>query len=448
MHLLQKRLLDFISSNSLFKRSDKLLVALSGGRDSVVLSDLLIKSGFTVYAAHCNFRLRGHESNEDELFVRQLCNKQDIDLHVKQFDTLKFSEANKYSVEEAARVLRYEWFNELCLNFNYDYILTAHHLNDKIETFFINLSAGTGIRGIRSIQAVNGNIIRPLLFAEQDEIKQYANDFDIVFRTDQSNFNTDIVRNRIRHKIFPEFLKINSSFSDVMKSNFQIFNDLEEIYNNYIENSKQEILSKNGNILKICIPKLLQIQGKTSVLFELLKTYGFNSKQLKNLASQLPTMETGKYIISEKYKLIKDRDYLILDVYQDIDNTEFEITHETSNIECPVKLSIRIQQIDKNFHLIKKSSIAFLDRDTVKFPLKIRKKKTGDRFIPLGMKGTKLLSDFTTDLKLSYIEKKNLYVLTNTDGILWVIGHRIDDRYKVTDKTRNVLIIEHNPNIS
>jgi tRNA(Ile)-lysidine synthase len=445
MHTLDIAFLEFINKKKLFKKDDKLLVAVSGGCDSSVLSFLLYQNGFTFSLAHCNFHLRGSDSNADELFVEKLAENYNVKLYKQHFETNQYAIKNKYSIEEAARVLRYQWFEDLRETEGFDYIVTAHHLNDKVETMFINIAAGTGIKGLRSIKEKNGFIVRPLLFAEKKSIEQYAENNKIEYRFDKSNLNTDIVRNRVRKNIIPEFEKINVSFLKKMEENFEILDDIEIIYENYISTQLDSILRYDGGKLYINRKKILKKKPLTSILFEALSPYGFNASQIKLITRSLPSLQTGKFFESKDYKLVIDRKYLVIEKKDDNSKEKhFIINSPDETINYPVKLKFELFLIQGNFQIKRNSNYAYFDADKVKFPLVIRKKVQADRFVPFGMSGSKLISDFITDNKLSYSEKQSLYLLTDSDEILWVIGYRINEKYKLDQNSKKVLLVKLN----
>lgn len=442
MHLLLTELKKYIIENKLFNKEHKLLIAISGGCDSTALTYLLHKSGYNIKLAHCNFKLRAEESDKDEAFVRDIALNLNLELFVTSFDTSSFAEKNKYSVEEAARILRYDWFESLRKKHNTDYILTAHHLNDKIETFFINLIAGTGIRGLRSIQAKNAYIIRPLLFAEQNEIKSYCEKNNISYRIDKSNLDTNFVRNKIRHEIIPRLKEINPNIIDTMSSNFDILNDLEEIYINFINNNIKKTVKTVDNHVFVNIERLLRSQASLSLLFEIIAPYGYNSSQARDILLSLPHLQTGKVFLSKTYKILKDRNNLIISKIEHRTNKSCIITSDIKFINEPIKLIF--EKIKKNSEVVFSSdnNIVFLDADKIKYPLTLRTRKEGDYFCPLGMTGKKLISDFFTDIKLNQIEKDKTFLLISDNKIVWITGHRIDDRFKITNKTKNILKIE------
>jgi len=439
---LKNKLLHFINSKNLFKKKDKILVTISGGLDSVVLTYLLHSLNFNITLAHCNFNLRAKESDKDEAFVKKLADKLNIKLYIKQFDTKQFAEENSYSIEEAARILRYNWFEKIRNENSLDYIATAHHLDDKIETFFINITAGTGIRGIRSIQTKNEKIVRPILFAKRKDIELWASKNNIKHRTDQSNFNTKYTRNKFRHNILPHFKELNPAFEETMSKNFEIFSNIEKIYNNYIASASIKVVSQKDGLIYINLKALLKEITPETLLFEIIKYFGFNYSQTLDILRFKDKMQTGKSFISKKYKLIKDRNNLIISKITNLTKDIFYIEENQTEINTPISLKITKSVIDKNFKIKKDKNIAYFDANKIKFPLKLRTKKNGDIFHPFGMKGKKLISDYFTDIKLNTFEKENAILLLSEENIIWISGHRTDDRYKITNKTKNVLIIQ------
>jgi len=439
---LKKKLSKYINSKKLFKKEDKILIAISGGMDSVVLTELLNLLKYNISLAHCNFHLRSEESNKDEAFVKKLAKKLNLKLHIKHFNTEVFAKENSYSIEEAARILRYNWFEDIRKKLSLNYIATAHHLDDKIETFFINITAGTGIRGIRSIKEKNDKIVRPLLFAKRKDIENYANENNIEYRTDKSNFETKFIRNKFRHEILPKFSEINPSFQETMSKNFDIFSNIEKIYDNYIYNSSKKIVSFKNDLVYINLKKLLKEIVPETLLFEIIKKYGFNYSQTQDILKFEDKLQSGKHFFSKKYRLIINRKDLIISKISEIDNGVFFIEENQIEIDKPVALRIKIIENNKSFKLIKDKKIAYFDADKIKFPLKLRIRKDGDFFHPFGMKGKKLISDYFTDIKLNTFEKENVYLLISNGKIIWIVGHRTDDKFKITSKTKNILVIQ------
>ncbi len=439
---MEKLFKTYIKSQNLFEKKDKILVAISGGCDSVALSYLLKKMNFKFSLAHCNFNLRGKDSDKDEQFVKNIASKQNLKIYIESFDTISFAKQNNYSIEEAARILRYKWFEELRRKYSYDYIATAHHLNDRIETFFINIIAGTGIKGIRSIKAKNNKIVRPLLFAKRTDIEKWCILNKIEFRTDKSNSDIKFIRNKIRHEIFPRYKEINPAFERTMAKNFDVFSDIEKIYNQYIEDSFKSIVSKRKDLIYINIQLLMNEVAPKTVLFEIINKFGYNASQSDSIFKNIDLIQTGKVFHSKNYRLIKDRKNLILKKNIKKYDNIFYVYENHEKIQNPISLSFKILSMSDNFENLKDKDVAYFDADKVVFPIVIRTKRDADIFYPFGMKGKKLVSNYFTDIKLNLFEKEETFLLISNKEIMWIIGYRTDDRYKITGETKRVLIVK------
>lgn len=393
----------------------KIVLALSGGIDSMVLADMLLQDKLDFVLAHCNFHLRGEESDGDEQFVRDYAERNGVTLYVKNFDTVGYAKEHGVSIEMAARDLRYAWFEELRQQLNYDYIAVAHHADDQLETFFINLLRGAGIRGLKGMQKVNGRIIRPLLDNSREEIHQYAIENGLTWREDHTNAETRFLRNKIRHELLPVIDGISKEGrSAILKSIHHLASE-NELYRELV---KEKLSTANCELST----------ASFQLLFEWLRDYGFNEDQVHFIHDALDG-QPGKSFFSPTHRLTVERDGL-------------ELTPICQQHDEPVKLSY--QQIEKKADYVvdKSPKVAQLDYEKLAFPLQIRKWQAGDRFHPLGMKGSKLLSDFFVDQKMSTRQKEECYVLTTADdAIVWVIGRRIDDRFKVTNHTKTILLV-------
>ncbi len=434
----------YISENSLFTKKDKLLVGLSGGSDSVTLCYTLKQLGYNFSVAHCNFKLRAKDSDDDEKFVINLSQKLNIKCYITHFNTTEYASVNKYSIEQAARKLRYNWFEEIRSKHSYNYILTAHHSDDKIESFFLNLTAGTGIKGMRSIKPKNGNVIRPFLCINSSEIKEWCKQNHIKYRTDKTNKDINFKRNFIRHKIISLFEKLNPSFSNTMQNNFLIYNDLEQIYQQFIETAIPKIVNSSEKQIRISIDNLLNMPASRSILFEILSTYGFNPSQVNQIHSEIRHLQTGKTFFSEDYCIVKNRNDLILEQIRQEQSTPVVLSEHLRSISYPISLYIEYQEYTANFIFENNKNIAYFDADKISFPLLIRNKQQGDYFYPFGMKGKKLISDYYTDIKLSLFEKEKTFLLVSAEEIIWVIGYRTDNRFKVSKNTQTILKISCN----
>lgn len=431
--------LKYIKEQKLIDPSDKILLAVSGGVDSVVLCKLLHQAKIKFAIAHCNFTLRGEESDEDELFVEELAELYNVAFHSISFDTNSFAKKNKLSVQVAARELRYKWFEEIKTQFNFTLIATAHHQDDSIETFFINLLRGSGIRGLHGILPKQGDIIRPLLFANKVEIEAFAKKNKLKFRRDSSNETDKYLRNKIRHKLIPLLSTINPSANKNIADTIENLREVETIYLKSIEKKRLKIVEEKNGLVKINIKELEKLKPISAYLFEYLYPLGFNSKMIDDILESLNS-ESGKQFFSGTHRLIKDRNYLIINTNEKIiDSKNINISLSKKEIKVGSnKIVFKKMLHSKKVDLKVSKDIAQIDFEKLKFPLQLRKWEHGDTFHPIGMKGKKKLSDFFIDQKFSLIEKENTMVLISDNKIVWVVGHRIDDRFKITDKTKQI----------
>ena len=431
---------EFILKEKLFKENDKILLTVSGGVDSIVMCDLFHKAGFSFGIAHCNFKLRGKESDEDEKFVKSLAEKYGVPFQKKLFNTKSYSEKKKISIQMSARDLRYAWLKKIAKEKKYNCIATAHHLDDSIETFFINILRGTGIAGLHGVPVVQGNIIRPLLFANKKTIREYAEAEKLFWREDSSNFTDKYLRNNIRHHLIPSLKKLNAGFEKTISKELSYFKEAGEIFKKFIEEKKKEIVVEEGKNILLNIKKLKDSGHAETLLHELLRAYGFTPETTELIAQRMYTT-AGKKFLSPTYRLIKDRNFFILSPKRsNSKEKEFLLKKNQSEFKNET-LFLKAEVISGNLSAVKDkhSSIAYLDYSILVFPLKIRKWKQGDFFHPLGMKGKKKLSDFFIDQKIPLGEKENIYILESDGKIAWVINHRIDDRFKVIRDTKKIL---------
>ena len=453
MNLLQ-RFIDFIKKENLFQPKDKLLLAVSGGVDSVVLCEVCKQAGFDFVIAHCNFKLRGEESERDELFVRELAKKYNAEIFVKKFDTEKFAEQNKLSIQVAARELRYEWFTSLTGNKQNaisnkqtndncplpiaHWIITAHHANDNLETLLINFFKGTGINGLRGILSKNKKIIRPLLFARKEELLEFAKENNLSFVEDSSNASDKYTRNYFRNKLIPGIQKVFPQAEDNLLNNIQRFKDIETLYQQSIDLHKNKLIEKKGEEVHIPVLKLLKSAPLPTIVYEIIKDFGFTSNQTEEVIKLLKS-DSGKYVQSPTHRLLKNRSWLIISPNNTNLFGNILIEENDTSIEfINGKLSFQ-KIVTDNSELTSDRYIAMLDADEIIFPLLLRKWKQGDYFYPLGMSKKKKLSRFFIDQKLSLTEKENIWLLEMNKKIIWVVGQRIDDRFKITAKTKNIL---------
>lgn len=436
-----KQFKKYIEENNLFNSDDIILLAVSGGIDSMVLCDLFLKSGYKFSIAHCNFHLRGEESNRDECFVTEYAIKNNIKLHKKDFDTYGYMKDNGKSLEMSARELRYNWFYELLEEYNYSFIATGHHVDDSIETVLINLLRGTGIAGLHGILQKVNNIIHPLLFTDRKGITEYQKANKLEFVEDSTNATTQYTRNKIRHELIPLMKEISPNFQRTIIKEIDRFRETEEVFRFLIDKAKKELVEIENSHIKISIQKIKVLKPQNIYLYELLCEYGFNESTINSIQEALDE-NSGKQFYSETHRLIKDREYLIIAENKQDSVQEYHINQEQTSITLPIKLQIEILK-DLSFVKIPKvKEIAMLDADKLIFPLVLRKWDKGDSFFPYGMKAEKKISDYYINLKYSIIDKENQWLLCSGKDIVWVVGQRIDDRYKITDKTKTIYRIE------
>ena len=423
-----------IEQNFLQLKDKKLLLAVSGGVDSMVLLDLFYKLRFDICVVHCNFQLRGKESDADEMLVRETCQDSYIPYFIESFDTLEFANENKLSIQLAARKLRYDWFQEL-LSLGYDYVLTAHHLDDNVETFLINFTRGTGLEGLTGIPAQNGNIIRPLLPFSREEIENYALENKIQWREDSSNASDKYFRNKLRHNIVPTLKELNTGFLDSFQNTLHHLQQSESLVNDASKLVFEKVVEEKENQLEIHLKPLLEFQNYKAYLYQWLKNYGFSAW---NDIYDLVEAQSGKQVFSETHILLKDREKLILSERNEINKSEvFIIESIESKVNIPLKL--RFCKAVNIFETV--SNCIFVDESKIKFPLTIRKWQEGDYFYPSGMNGKKKLSKYFKDEKYSLLDKKNQWLLCSEDQIIWVIGKRADNRFINRETTQNSIKI-------
>lgn len=434
-----KQLLKFVSGNSLFVKGDKILIAVSGGLDSVVLLDMLFKTGFNINIAHCNFQLRGQESDMDEEFVRNLGKNYKLKTFVKICDASEYAKTNKLSIQESARELRYHWFKEISLKNKFDKIVVAHHFDDNLETFFINFSRGSGLSGLKGIPVKNDNIVRPLMFASRKEIEVYAKENKLKFREDSSNSSDKYLRNNLRHNLLPGFLKILGGSNETLRKSMAYLAEDELLFEQFILQKRQEIIEESDGFQFIKKSKLLSLSPLKTWVYYLLKPFGFSRSVTDDISVGLLENNTGKNYFSSTHRILSDREKLIITTQKQKIKPQV-LTIEESELEILSPIHFQISTFSKpdNFRIKKDNKIAYFDFDKLKFPLTLRKWETGDRFKPFGMKGSKLLSDFFIDEKLSIFEKEKIWLLESDKDIIWVVGLRTSDKFKIKNNTKVV----------
>lgn len=438
---MQEKFRRFIQSFALCQPGDRILLAVSGGIDSMVLLHMYAAAGYKPAIVHCNFHLRGEESDGDENFVKSISRDMGLDFYHQGFDTEQSAVESGISIQMAARNLRYQWFEEIRKRHGYNFIATAHNQDDVIETFFINLSRGTGIRGLTGIPVRSGKIIRPLLFASRESIIKYAAIHDIRYREDSSNISDKYLRNRLRHQLIPMLEKENPSFRKALLDTMQKLAETEKLYDQGLHQLKARLVSKEGDRIRIDIRGLSAFEAKKSILFEILSEYHFLSQTMEDIIQSL-TGPSGKQFFSATHRLVKDREDLILTPLTDKDERRFYLETEAGRISEPVALEWMVVDHTKTFRIPEDPGIACIDLDNLSFPLVLRQWLPGDYFQPLGMNGIKKISDFLIDTKVSLPDKDQTWVLTSENKIAWVVGHRIDERFKIRQETRQVLMMK------
>lgn len=435
-----KHFINFIKEKELFLPSDKILLAVSGGVDSMVLLHLFRQSEYQFGVVHCNFKLRGIDSDEDERFVEEQVFIHGIPYFSTHFETVDYARTHGISIEMAARELRYEFFEKIRIANNYNYIATAHHKDDLLETFFLNLSRKTGIKGLTGIKEKNGNLIRPLLFASRQDIENYAHKFSLENREDATNSEVVYQRNFIRHRIIPVLSGLNPAFKKNLFDSIMNLRDAEEVYTWYLTKEKQTVVTTIDNKPAIDIEKLIATPFPEILLHEILSEFGFNPKVSHQIFNSL-TGDPGKSFFSDTYRLIKDRTHMFIVPIEDNNQRIFYI--EEGDIEIFSPFDIRINQFyTPPFKIERTPDIACIDRDKIEYPLLIRKWQKGDYFQPLGMSGFKKISDFLIDEKVPLHKKEDIWLLCSGQKIIWIMGYRLDNRYKITDDTKSIIKIE------
>lgn len=428
-----------IRAEQLIQKDDSILVALSGGADSVALLMVLTHLGYRCEAAHCNFRLRGEESDRDEAFVRDLCAHRGVRLHVTSFNTKDYAREHGVSIEMAARDLRYAYFERLRREEGFDKIAVAHHRNDNVETLLLNLIRGTGLKGLTGMRPRNGYVIRPMLEVGRDEIEDFLTEAGQAYVTDSSNLEADVTRNKIRLNLLPEMKGINPAVSDSLHDTIRRLDDAYMLYTLGVERCKEQILCDG----RINISRLQSVPAPRTVLFEILNGYGFNSAQVDEIYEQMHGT-SGKVYESREWRLLRDRG-------------SFELLRKGEAYQClchvlPLEgyvqvapdcaFIIRRAHYDEHFTIPRTADTVCLDVDKLEYPITIRLAEEGDRFVPFGMDGAKLVSDYLTDRKKTLFEKERQLVVCSGERIAWLVNERADNRFRVDEHTLHVLLIQ------
>ncbi|UKJ07304.1 tRNA lysidine(34) synthetase TilS [Solitalea lacus] len=421
---------NFISTQGLFGPSDRVLLAVSGGVDSVVMARLFAAAHFNFGIAHCNFQLRGEDAEADAAFVSELAAELGVAYHQVRLNTTAYAEEKKVSVQMAARDLRYSWLRNIKEEYGYNCIAVGHHKNDTIETVLINLLRGTGLAGLHGILPKRDDIIRPLLFLTREEIEKVANQSDVHFREDVTNRSSKYLRNKLRNEVIPILKEINPDLEHTFSQTIEYLKESEDLVNLYLEEKKDELFQHRNNEILIGIEKLKQQKHLKALLFGLLKPFGFVASTVTEIIDAL-NAQPGKQFYSSTHKVLKDRTELILS----------KITTESQKYTIDDLFTARVEK-NKSFGIPFSSAIGCFDYDKLTLPLEVRNWQHGDSFVPLGMKTHKKLSDFLIDLKIPLSEKEKVKVVLSGREIIWVAGYRINDRYKITPETKKIYILE------
>lgn len=435
-----KQFQDFINQHELFARDNKILLAISGGKDSVLMLHLFKAIGVNIGVAHCNFNLRGDEAQRDENFVKMLSASLDVPFYLTHFDTKKYAAENKISTQMAARDLRYQWFEEIRIKYGYDLVASAHHQNDTVETMLINLTRGTGISGLHGILPKRQHLIRPLLFLNRNEIDEIIDKNHLDFVEDSSNQSTHYTRNKIRLGVIPKLKEINPDLEKTFTENAVRFAEVEAFLNTEVEKLATKILQKKDDGIYIAMDEIVKLNPQRLLFFELLKPYGFTESVVQEILSHLNSL-SGTHFFSSTHQAIINRDYLVI-AEKNVNSVFNQFIHpSTQNIlfgkdEITLSFSSEIKFEVDHYK-------AFVNADKLIFPLIVRNWQNGDKFIPLGMRQPKKVSDYFIDEKVPIHLKATTPILVNGSGdIVWIVGMRQDNRYKLTAATKKVAIFE------
>ncbi len=432
----------YIQEKSLFGKTDYVIAGVSGGLDSVCLCYLLYQAGYNFGIAHCNFGLRGEESDEDERFVKELADKYKAPFYVRSFETEAYARREKISIQMAARTLRYEWFERLLKENGGRGILTAHHHDDSVETFFLNLIRGTGIAGLHGIQPVAGKIVRPLLFASREELKALTKKAGLDWREDSSNQSVKYKRNFLRHKVIPLFSEVNPNFANTFRETLAKLSLTEAVFMESVEAFRRKAFKVSARSCSIAIEELRNNKNALILLYETLKSFQFNFDQCVDMLNCLDA-EAGKRFESASHVLVKDRLELIITQKSHADSPAPVLIREDQAHVVVQGYSLQITRWNHEQYELKRSAdSAAFDFDKLRFPLVVRRWKQGDYFFPLGMNGKKKISDFLIDRKVPLNLKSEVFLLISDEQVVWVIGHRIDRRFKIGEETKRVLEVQ------
>ncbi|MBW6500234.1 MAG: tRNA lysidine(34) synthetase TilS [Bacteroidales bacterium] len=432
--------LKYADTNSLFRPGEKILLAVSGGIDSMVMSHLFITTGKDIALVHCNFSLRGRESDLDEEFVQQLALAKKIPFYSERFNTSEYASLNHISVQVAARELRYNWFEKIRIEHGYDKIAVAHNLNDNTETLLLNLIRGTGITGLTGMKPLSNRVIRPILFATREEVAGYADRHGVAFREDTSNSETKYTRNKIRHLVLPLLRTLNPSVESSINETAVRLSETEEIVKLFIGRLRSELFTEKENHISLDIDKLKPWLHNRTILFEIFRPYGITGPLVKDLITII-SGRTGGNIFTGKYRILKNRNEIIISGREASEAVSYNITGLMGFQEIPLVISAEEVMVSTGFSIPSDASAGCFDSDEVLYPVIIRKWRPGDYFYPLGMDHRKKISDFLVDNKYSLPDKENSLVMECDGKIAWLVGKRIDNRFRIRKSTKRALII-------
>ena len=424
----------YIDQHHLLSGKNPVIVGISGGADSVALLHMLVSLGYNCIAAHCNFNLRDAESVRDEQFTTDFAHHLQVPLHKISFNTIKYAQDNRLSVEMAARELRYRWFEELLQTYKAEAIAVAHHRDDSVETLLINLTRGCGLAGLTGIKPKNGNVVRPLLSISREDIFSYIGENGLEYVTDSSN-NSDIyTRNFIRLKVIPLLEEINPSVKKSLARTADHLYDASLIYNHVVEEARSVVIQNS----RLSIPALFSFPAPATILYELLKPYGFSRTVCESIYKVLEK-NSGKIFYSSTHRLLKDRSDLRIEDLSYEENRAYLINFDDDNVDLPIELKSEIVVIKEDYQIEKDKNIAYFDFDKLSLPLVLRHWQEGDWFVPFGMKGKKKVSDYFSDKKLSLFDKEKIWLLYSGQDLIWIVGERPDNRYRIEKTTKRVL---------
>ena len=395
-------------------------------------------AGYDFVIAHCNFKLRKEESDRDESFVRELVADFNIPAFFIDFETTEYAKSQNISIEMAARDLRYEWFEKIRVEQDASAIAVAHHTDDNVETLLMNLVRGTGLRGMTGIPVRNGHVIRPMLCCTREEILEYLVRYNLDFVEDSTNASSDYMRNKFRNEVIPLLEEINPAVKNILAQTIDRFKGIQSEFQTYISKLATEIIEFKNEDVYIDIKLLKSEPHPATVLFELTYSYGFHPDQIQDIVNHLDSI-SGKLFISETHRLVKDRKKLIISKIEEVNSTEIKVSESLEEIFSPIHLQFLLQYNSSDFQISTQSNRVHIDADKLKFPLSIRTWREGDSFVPFGMKGNKKISDFYIDQKLSINDKERAFLLISGQEIVWVIGLRLDNRYRITKETKRIL---------